>query len=76
MPEGKYYRRGHWVRKGRPKSKGSGWLILAVAAGLAWFLISGPDEPQTPAPHPASVSDQTPPAPPVSPLPPEPPEAP
>lgn len=38
MPQGMYYRRGHWVRKGRRKTKVSGWVVLAVVLGVAWLL--------------------------------------
>lgn len=42
MPSDMYYRRGHWVR--RPKSRGgrvSGWVVLAVVAGVIWFVSQG-----------------------------------
>ncbi|WP_034261931.1 hypothetical protein [Actinospica robiniae] len=39
MPQGMYYRRGHWVRKGRRKTKVSGWVVLAVVLGVAWLLL-------------------------------------
>ncbi len=47
----RYYRRGHWVNKSRRKSrKGAGWLILAIAAGVAWFAVQGTkSEPPAPA---------------------------
>ncbi len=36
----RYYRRGHWVKKsGRKSKKGAGWLMMAVAAGAAWFAV-------------------------------------
>ncbi|MGC5015720.1 hypothetical protein ACLQ2R_33575 [Streptosporangium sp. DT93] len=51
----KYFRRGHWVRKSAPKNKkASGWVILAVIVGAAWFWGTLPDEghdvPQRPSP--------------------------
>ncbi|MFC4119043.1 hypothetical protein [Nonomuraea zeae] len=50
----RYYRRGHWVNKPNRKSKKSaGWLILAVAVGVAWFGVqatkSDPPAPAAPA---------------------------
>ena len=39
MPQGMYYRRGHWVRKGRRGRKTSGWVVLAVVAAAAWLLL-------------------------------------
>lgn len=42
MPEGKYYRRGHWVN--RPKRKSTMtipiWVIAAVIA-VAWVMMRG-----------------------------------
>lgn len=59
MPEGKYYRRGHWVKKSTPKKvKGSGWVVAAGLAALAWFWIQGSIEQQSAPPQPApSVSE-------------------
>ncbi|TDB93013.1 hypothetical protein E1267_43605 [Nonomuraea longispora] len=53
----RYYRRGHWVNKPRRKSKkGAGWLMLAVAAGVAWFAVQGVKaEPSAPV-QPASTA--------------------
>ncbi|GIH51690.1 hypothetical protein SAMN05421833_12998 [Microbispora rosea] len=47
MPSDMYYRRGHWVR--RPKSKSgriSGWMVLAVIAGVIWFVSHGAGDQQ------------------------------
>ncbi|WP_433501741.1 hypothetical protein ACQP1K_29340 (plasmid) [Sphaerimonospora sp. CA-214678] len=42
MSQNMYYRRGHWVRKPKPKStKTSGWVVLAVIAVLAWLFTQG-----------------------------------
>lgn len=63
MSEGKYYRKGHWVNRPKPKSaKGSGWLILAAVAALAWFWSQGAVEQQTTPQQPSSVSETVAPA--------------
>jgi hypothetical protein len=36
MPEGKVWRRGHWVSKPTPKPKGGKWIGWAVAAVLVY----------------------------------------
>lgn len=51
----RYYRRGHWVTKSSRKSKkGTSWLLLAIAAGAAWFAVqvakAEPGAPDQPAP--------------------------
>ncbi len=63
MSQGRYYRRGHWVNRPKPKSaKGSGWILLAAIAALAWFWNQSGDEQPTPAQPPSSVSEPAPPA--------------
>ncbi len=57
----RYYRRGHWVNKSSRKSKkGAGWVILAIAAAVAWFAVQGVKS-DTPAPaEPASTGQVAP----------------
>lgn len=62
MPQGRYYRRGHWVNRPKPKSaKGSGWVVLAAIAALAWFWNQSGTEQPAPAQPPSSVSEPAPP---------------
>lgn len=58
MSQGRYYRRGHWVNRPKPKStQGSGWVLLAAVAALAWFWSQSGAEQSTPAQPPSSVSE-------------------
>ncbi|MFI6476715.1 hypothetical protein ACIBH1_02210 [Nonomuraea sp. NPDC050663] len=41
MPQDKYWRRGHYVRRRRVNRKASGWVVLAIAAVVGWFAVSG-----------------------------------
>lgn len=54
MPQGMYYRRGHWVRKGRRKAGVSGWVVMAVVLGVAWLLLHGTPSSAAPAPKPTT----------------------
>lgn len=63
MSRGRYYRRGHWANRPKPKSaKGSGWVLLAAVAAIAWFWNQGGTEQSTPTQPPSSVSEPAPPA--------------
>ncbi len=60
MPAGKYYRRGHWVTKPTSKkAKGSGWIVAAALAALAWFWTQGSDQEQPATQQPAPAVSQT-----------------
>ncbi|MFI6512173.1 hypothetical protein ACIBCT_31610 [Streptosporangium sp. NPDC050855] len=54
MPEGRFYRRGHWVRKRGSKGRtGSGWLMLALLAGAVFLwsqVFDGGQEAPPPSP--------------------------
>lgn len=53
MPQGMYYRRGHWVKKSKRKQKTSGWVVLAVVLAVGWlFTHSSSSSAQTPATKP------------------------
>lgn len=55
MPDDRYYRRGHWVRKTVPERRAGGtWTGLAVAAVLGWGLLNGCVGQETPADAPPS----------------------
>jgi hypothetical protein len=55
-----YYRRGHWVRKGRRKTKASGWVVLAIVLGVAWLLLHGTTPSSAaPAPKPTATVHAT-----------------
>ncbi|MDJ0347432.1 hypothetical protein QMK19_35540 [Streptomyces sp. H10-C2] len=58
MPEGKHYRRGHWVNNSPRGAKSSSkWIGFAVVAVLGWGLLHGgfsttTDTNSTPTPTP------------------------
>lgn len=53
MPAERYYRRGHWVNRRRPKKPVSAWGVAAVIAVVAAIVVQGQaneGEQETPPP--------------------------